>query len=123
MSWRRWTLICLVGLAAGCSDSEANRPALWVADARETNPDRANVTRGTSDGVMFEVYGAGSGSASVLEKGVEITRKGRTLQILEDRVWLDGSDRGPVRRGDKVRLEADGRLFVNNVERTDQGVQ
>jgi hypothetical protein len=121
MARGRYALIGVVGLAVGCSGPASEKPN-ESRGAMTADRDRANVTRGTFDGVSVDVMGAGDGATKLIEgpsgvDGLQIRRAKNTLEVGKGRLRLNGADGGPVQTGDKVRLEADGRLFVNDEER------
>jgi hypothetical protein len=46
-----------------------------------------------------------------------IDGKNRQLRVRSGTVSLNGVDYGPVQKGDRVKLAADGKVFVNGTER------
>jgi hypothetical protein len=96
-----WPLFFLV-LILGCG-AKTTQPGRYV---------------GNSNGVSFEVYGAGEQKTQVVaEDDVLVTNGSSRLNFKNGNIVANGKDYGPVNKGDKVVLDADGRVSVNNSPR------
>lgn len=69
-------------------------------------------------GVSVEVRGTGSVNAAPdVGEGASQSAGSNTLQIRNGRAVVNGRDGGPLRSGDAVVVDEQGRLFVNGQER------
>jgi hypothetical protein len=101
-------LYVAVSLAApavlGCSGTPA--PAVQV------------VHTGKTGGVTYEVRGTGQPKESRATNGdIEVTLGSNSLAIKGGRVVSNGKDSGPVRDGDSVVLDEQGKLTVTHGKR------
>ena len=78
-----------------------------------------NMYGGNFNGISFEVWGFGEQSTHVVaEDEAVVTNGSNRLNIKSGRIVANGRDYGPVKKGETVVLDADGRVTVNGVQRT-----
>lgn len=69
------------------------------------------------NGRTYELVGFGSYSIESHVKSEQVRVGDHDLRVIDDRVLLDGRDRGPVAPGAPIRLESGGGLFVDGKAR------
>jgi hypothetical protein len=75
------------------------------------------VHTGKTGGVSYEVRGTGQPKESRSSDGViEVTLGSNSLAIRGGRVVANGKDSGPVKNGDSVVLDEQGKLTVTRVK-------
>ena len=68
-------------------------------------------------GVDYEVHGGLPGLVKIEGETITITSASNRLEVKNHHLTANGKDGGDIKPGDKVVLDAEGRLWVNNAER------
>lgn len=82
-----------------------------------TNKQSTSISRGNAGGIKYEVRGSGNTNISSVNNSTRIVSGRNTVTINKGRIVLNGKDRGAVKTGDSVLLDASGRLYVNGKRR------
>jgi hypothetical protein len=70
------------------------------------------------NGLTIKVYGFGEHTTRrFADDDILVTNGSSRLNIKNGRILANGKDSGPVKEGDIVVLDADGRVTVNNLPR------
>jgi hypothetical protein len=72
-----------------------------------------SISRGNVGGIRYEVRGTGSTRVQSVNGATQIVSGRNTVRIRSGRVYLNGKDKGAIKAGDSVLLDASGRLYVN----------
>lgn len=92
-------------------------PGLMAAAALLAGCMRGTISIADLDGVAFTVEGSTMG-VDERDGRVRIYNERAALLVKDGHLFRDTADLGPLRRGDQVRLAANGRVDVNGTERT-----
>lgn len=101
------TAIRLAGLAVGFATlSGCGNPPAATPPAPPAAP----------AGISYELRGEAGGNVAGVAETFSANVGNRTLEVKDGRVRANGRDYGPVKGGDKVLLDRDGKLYVNGTE-------
>lgn len=122
----RFLLLAVVFLQQGCGRG-ANFDKVYEAysiDISNTTLENSKISQkdGVSyasniHGISYEVHGGGPGLTKIDGEAVMITNGPNRLEVKDSRLLANGRDCGAVQNGDKVVLDAEGQLFVNQEKR------
>jgi len=119
-------LLALLGCSSKPNTSSADTPTKASSEGNTVvvgGENTGSVVNGNSlnvvqDGGSLLITGNADSSGSIEANGIHYeVQGGNRLEMKNGRLLVNGKDFGPVHKGDVVRLNAEGRLWVNSQQR------
>jgi len=88
---------------------------LWCVCLALPGCESGGIAEGSVNGISYEVHG-GRG-LEINDNAIKISSGKNVLEIKDGRVSLNGKDRGPIKSGDSLVLNAESQLSVNGEKR------
>lgn len=76
-----------------------------------------NVNRGSINGISYEIRGSSNSSIQAVDNSIRMISGSDSIVIANNRIYLNGSDRGSVKPGDFILVDANRQLFINGRRR------
>jgi hypothetical protein len=89
----------------------------FLENVVNANKQSTSISKGTAGGIKYEIRGTGSTNVQSVNNSISMSSGRNTVTIKNGRIALNGKDRGTIKRGDSVLLDASGRLYVNGKKR------
>jgi hypothetical protein len=74
-------------------------------------------SKGSINGISYEVHGGPAQSIEVINNAIKIASGKNVIEIKDGRISLNGKDRGSIKSGDSLVLDAESQLSVNGEKR------
>jgi hypothetical protein len=72
--------------------------------------------KGNINGISYEVHGNVQ-KIEVIDNAIKITSGKNVIEVKDGRLFLNRKDRGPIKSGDSLVLDAESQLSVNGEKR------
>jgi hypothetical protein len=89
---------------------------LWCVGLALLGCGFGGTNKGSVNGISYEVHGPVQ-SVQVINDGIKIASGKNVIEIKDGRISLNGKNRGPIKSGNSLVLDAQSQLSVNGEKR------